>query len=112
MKWTMSVHPIDVGFDPRVTETSVEVFSGQTVRYLTSDGEDKIATGTHDQIVRELAAAGYEIIAAKTPNGRNIEFSQTKGKYAVQPHNDNYLIFCATLEEALDAYHHPDKYRP
>ncbi len=45
-------------------------------------------------------------VACHTPNGREIR-ELPGGKFEVQPHNDNYWIECATLEDAYRAYH-PD----
>lgn len=42
-----------------------------------------------------------------TPNGREIRRRAATGKIEVQPHNDNYWVECATLEDAFRAYH-PD----
>lgn len=46
----------------------------------------------------------------QTPNGREIR-KRPDGKYEVQPHNDNYWIVVDTLEQARDAYEHPERYR-
>jgi hypothetical protein len=51
-----------------------------------------------------------ETVVGHTPNGRDIR-QTADGKFAVQPHNDNYWIECDTMKQALDAYEHPEKYR-
>lgn len=51
-----------------------------------------------------------EIAVEHTSNGREIR-ETAAGTFVVQPHNDNYWIECATIEDARDAYQHPDKHR-
>jgi len=51
-----------------------------------------------------------ETVVEHTPNGREIR-QQVDGRFAVQPHNDNYWIVVDTLDEARDAYEHPENYR-
>ena len=46
-----------------------------------------------------------DVVECYTPNGGEIR--RVGKSYEVQPHNDNYWITCATIEEAYRAYH-PD----
>lgn len=61
---------------------------------------------------RDLSA-GKEPVVSTTPNGRNILL--VRGGFSVQPQNDNYWLnywlTVASLDEALDAFEHPEKYR-
>lgn len=45
-----------------------------------------------------------ESVECYTPNGREIRRTG-RGTFVVQPHNDNYWVECATLEDAFRAYH-------
>ncbi len=47
---------------------------------------------------------------AQTPNGRDVR-RRTDGRLEVQPHNDNYWIAVDSLEQAMDAYYNPGKFR-
>lgn len=80
------------------------------VRYELNGQKLNTVADTYDAMVRELAEAGYDLVVDTTDNGRNIQFCRTRMKYAVQPHNDNYVIFTDTLEQAHDAYHRPELY--
>jgi len=116
-QYDISLAPIDIGFDPRVHDMQVEIGPDVSrVRYEVQaedveDRETRVATGTIEQIVRELAGAGYDLVVDHTADGRNIEFDRKRLKYTVQPHNDNYLIRVDTLGQAHDAHLHPEKYR-
>lgn len=48
-------------------------------------------------------------VVAHTPNGREIRLLAT-GRYEVQPHNDNYWMDCASVEEAMVRYYDPHGY--
>lgn len=51
------------------------------------------------------------VVIEITPNGREIRRRSEDGKFEVQPHNDNYWIAVDTLDQARDAYQHPERYR-
>lgn len=64
--------------------------------------------------IREAAKKGDWFIYAYTPNGREIRAFEVDAKttrYQVQPKNDNYWITTKTPEQALKAYHHPEKFQ-
>lgn len=107
-----SLLPIDIGFDPRDHDMAVSLNPAWThVRYQTAPGDEHTATGSYHDIVRELATAGgFRVIADHTPNGREIGYSAKRGKYTVQPHNDNYLLYVDTLDDAHAAYADPCAY--
>jgi len=106
-----SLLPLDVGFDLKLQKMTVDVTRLNLVIYLDQDGDRATVGGTPDQIAEALIQAGYHAaIVGLTDNGREIRYEQDR-KYHVQPHNDNYWLAVATLDEARDAYHHPEKYR-
>lgn len=57
-----------------------------------------------------MADGTFEVVG-ETPNGREIRKNLTTGKFEVQPHNDNYWLAVDTIEQARDAYEHPENYR-
>ena len=108
----ISIRSIDVGFDIRNIGQAVVLMPTVTkVLYETiGDGKPMVAEGNYDSIVKELAAVGYDLIVDETPNGRVILYNRHTGKYEVQPHNDNYVLSCDSLEQAHNAYYHPELY--
>jgi hypothetical protein len=108
----ITLDPIDLGFDPRAHSMPCVIHpTMKTARYELNGQNLNTAASDFDGMVRELAEAGYDLIVDQAPNGRNIEFCRKRMKYAVQPHDDNYVIFTETLEQAQEAYLHPEKYR-
>lgn len=109
---------IDVGFDVRVHGMSVRLDLRPGVEYQIDCDPRRIGnrplhketiTGDAEALCRELVRRGYAIIAAETPNGRDIR--ATADGFEVQPHNDNYWLKTKTLAEAFDAFEHPENYR-
>lgn len=108
----ISLAPIDCGFDPRAHSMPCVINPAmKMVRYELHGQELNTVADTYDGLVRELAEAGYDLVVDTTDDGRSIQFCRKRMKYAVQPHNDNYVIFTETLEQAHDAYHRPGLYR-
>ncbi|MPZ58417.1 MAG: hypothetical protein GEU91_18380 [Rhizobiales bacterium] len=60
---SISLRPIDVGFDLRLHKDMVAAVPADTteVRYAYRDDHDRIVTGDLDAIVRKLRAAGYRV---------------------------------------------------
>lgn len=50
-----------------------------------------------------------DCVVEYTPNGREIR-RRTDGRLEVQPHNDNYWLIVDTVEQARDAFAHPEKH--
>lgn len=63
-----SLHPIDVGFDPRLHPAMVcEVPAGATSAIYSRGGETFVAHGTAEEILNVLQEAGYSAqISART----------------------------------------------
>ena len=62
MSYDATLHPIDVGFDLRVHGmTALLSRTVRTVRYISPDGDDRVARGDLNTILRELRIAGYTI---------------------------------------------------
>ena len=59
----VSLLPVDVGFDPRVTGAKVNIPYGMTltVKYLDADGRPSERTADCDTLRAELRKAGYEV---------------------------------------------------
>jgi hypothetical protein len=71
------------------------------VGYDSPEGR-RLAWGTRDEICKELARCGYTIIAARTPNGRDVRCEPTKPTvFVCQPPNDNFWNEFPTIAEAL-----------
>jgi hypothetical protein len=102
-----SLRPIDVGFDLRALKmpARLKMEPGRTYRIR----GDREHVGTPEAICAALAAEGYLVFPAETPNGREVRY--VDGRFEVQPANDNYWLATASLAEALDAYEHPAQYR-
>ncbi len=60
----VSLLPLDVGFDLRVhDDMPVNLPEGvQRVAYLDEDGKEAIASGSRDEIARQLMQAGYKVV--------------------------------------------------
>ena len=60
---TISLRPIDVGFDLRAQKTMVAAIPADTteVQYAWRDDHHRVATGDLATIVRKLRAAGYRV---------------------------------------------------
>jgi len=86
-----------------------EILSALGVGYLDRTDTPCIVAGTHREVCEVLSEAGYSIVAGQQPNGRDIRFRS--GKYETQPRNDNYWLRVDSLDDARDAYEHPEKYR-
>jgi hypothetical protein len=50
-----------------------------------------------------------EVTVSSTPNGRDIRL--VKGGFIVQPRDDNYWITVPSIDDAMDAFEHPEKHR-
>lgn len=112
----ISIRAIDLGFDiralgiPVMLKPEVARVRYESLSIFPEDRQPLVAEGSYDAIVQELAAAGYDLVVDQTPNGRTIRFNRKTGEYEVQPHNDNYWISCNPLEEAHEAYNHPERF--
>ena len=60
---TISLLPLDVGFDLRVQKRLVMIRPGQRFRYLRPDGTEAITTT--DGVQHELRRAGYRVRRGK-----------------------------------------------
>lgn len=59
----ISLLPIDVGFDVRALDMMVEIEPGiSSVKHLTKDMKQVVASGSHQQIISELRQAGYGVM--------------------------------------------------
>lgn len=58
----VSFTPIDVGFDPRVHDTAIELPADvEAVRYTDSEGATRFARGTREALANVLRDAGYTV---------------------------------------------------
>ena len=97
-----TVRAIDVGFDLRHVGTPTaldDIPDGTEIDYDGPDGP-LTARGDLESICRELAQAGYPIIAAVAPNGREIRCEPPTGMFAAQPPHDNYWAEFDSLQDA------------
>lgn len=104
---------IDMGFDGRlhgainISDADDELMATEGESSKTGVGYDspdgrRIMWGTRDEVCRELARCGYMIIAARTPNGREVRCEPKDPKHFIcQPPNDNYWKKFDTIEAAL-----------
>jgi hypothetical protein len=96
--------PIDFGFDPklhgaidisRCDDYALADISGKRdqtgVGYEAKDGSPRQVWGTRDEIAIELARSGFTVIAARTPNGREVRCEKKRPTvFICQPPNDNF----------------------
>jgi hypothetical protein len=111
----MRLLPIDFGFDPKlhgaidmsafdesllVKESASRDSSG--VGYESSDGTPCLAHGTRDEIAMLLASEGFTVVAARTPNGREVRCEpKNPNVFVCQPATDNYWKKFPTVEAAI-----------
>lgn len=58
-----SLLPLDVGFDLRLHDMPVNLPEGvDEVVYLDEDGKEAIASGSREEITRQLRQAGYKVV--------------------------------------------------
>lgn len=99
---TVSLLPIDVGFDLRPAGIAVDLSRHDTtaVKYLDGAGNEQTVGGSKTRIAGTLIDAGYQcVIVERTDTGRDIRLEKD-GKYHVQPPADNYWVTCPTLADA------------
>jgi len=99
----MSVTALDVGFDLRVQGMPVDLSEKTeplSCSYHALSGNVATIQGSKETIAIMLAQNGYSVIAAHTPNGREIRATKD-GKFEVQPENDNYWVACDSVKDAL-----------
>jgi len=59
----VSFLPLDVGFDLRAHDMPVYLPEGvQEVAYLNEDGKETIASGSREEIARQLTQTGYKVV--------------------------------------------------
>lgn len=59
----VSFLPLDVGFDLRAHDMPINLPEGaQEVIYLNQAGEEEIASGSRDEIARQLMQAGFKVV--------------------------------------------------
>lgn len=105
----VSILPIDIGFDLKLHDMSVDIVGVDSIKFEGKNGLEQTAYGPPHHIAMFLLENGYNsVIIARSPNGRNV-IADNEGVH-VQPHNDNYWITVGSVEEAMDAYLHPEKY--
>ena len=111
---TVSLMPIDVGFDPRAHGMSVDLSAPgvDRVDYEDDAGVPAQARGSKTRIAAQLADAGFQrIVVERTPNGREIVYEAADQQFHVQPADDDYWITVDDIGQARDAYENPAKYR-
>jgi hypothetical protein len=120
----VSLLPIDVGFDLKATKHLVRL-SGLDVTYEGAAGQRAHVSGCIETVAEVLAQAGYCIVAAQTPTGRDIQctptghapagdgFCGSSVTWAVQARNDNYWCRGASILAAIErAGWRPDEIKP
>ncbi|MDI9430101.1 MAG: hypothetical protein QM570_00085 [Planctomycetota bacterium] len=121
---TVSLLPIDVGFDLKATKHLVRL-SGLDVTYEDGAGRRAHVCGCIETVAETLAQAGYHVVAAQTPAGRNIQCTPTADApagdgfcgssftWAVQARRDNYWCRGASILAAIErAGFRPDEIKP
>lgn len=104
-----SILPIDVGFDLKLHDMIIDIVGIDYIKFEGKNGLAQTITGPPHHIAITLLENGYQsVIIARSPNGRNI-VADHEG-IRVQPHNDNYWITVKSVEEAMNAYFHPEEY--
>lgn len=116
-----SLLSIDVGFDVRATGHLVRLADWQDgVRYHPEPdsclGAAECCATTMEEMAETLVRAGYSIVIAQTPNGREVQCTPREHAppgdadgewdgpaWAVQARNDNYWCVRPTMEEAMKA---------
>ena len=59
----VSFLPLDVGFDLRAHDMPVNLPEGaQRVAYLDNDDKEAIASGSREEIARQLTQTGYKVV--------------------------------------------------
>jgi len=120
----VSLLPLDVGFDLKVTKHLVRL-SGLDVTYEDGAGRRAHVSGCLESVAETLAQAGYCIVAAQTPTGRDVQCTPTADApsgegfcgsgitWAVQARNDNYWCRGPSILAAVDrAGWRPDEITP
>ena len=111
--------PIDVGFDLKLhgaidisdcDDSALADAAGEKDRsgvgYEAKDGLPRQAWGTRDEIAQELALNGFTVIAAKTPNGRQVRCEKKRPMiFICQPPNDNFWLDFDSIAAALSQFH-------
>ena len=100
-----SLRAVDVGFDLR-EGPAVDISDwadGESVEYDGPDGP-RTVHGTRDEIAMQLARAGYRVVTAHTPNGRDVRCEPKRpAQFIMQPTEDNYWMAYSSTAEALAA---------
>ncbi len=120
----ISLLPLDVGFDLRVTKTLVRL-TGLCVAYLNPAGKKCRTTGCIETVVEELAAAGYHVVVAQTPTGQDVQCTPTSSApigdgfhgenvtWSVRDRTDTYWCTGASILQAIQrAEWTPDQIHP
>lgn len=105
--------PLDFGADAKRLGMPVDISAPYVyhVRFVGRCGEVAEVRGSKTEIAMTLIDAGYPaVVVEQTQCGRGI-WLEPVGGFQVQPHNDNHWIATETLEQARDAYWHPEEYR-
>jgi hypothetical protein len=121
---SVSLLPLDVGFNPKMTKHLVRLGS-LDVTYEDDTGSRAHVSGCLETVAETLARAGYGIVAARTPTGRDVQCTPTSEApagegfcgsgitWAVQARNDTIWCRGASILAAIErAGWRPDEITP